>query len=161
MNKKIRNLIQLFISILVLVLISPNLQAWSDEFNHYTSAYSYWIKEKDLVETKSMVEKSLGHFFILPQIALHKILSDPRSHWKLHTVSEYDIVNGNKAPAYKAEIQTSKDGTKENIQINGHLFIYRDDIAGPHLVVKFDSEYDYASFLGTVVISYSSSPSTS
>lgn len=156
MNKKIRNLIQLFISILILILINPNLQAESDEFNHYTSAYSYWLKEENLVETKAVVEKSLGHFFVLPQIALHKILSDPKSHWKLHTVSEYNVINGDKAPSYKTEIQTAKDGTKENIQIDGHHFIYRDDIAGPHLVVTFNSEYDLASSLGTVIISYSS-----
>lgn len=146
-----------FLLIFISIIISPlSAFSYNEEFKDYTSAYTYWLGEKNLVETKGHVELSLGHFFALPQIALHDILSNPSSPWKVYYVSEYHFSTGEAIPPTLAPIQISKDGTIENVYINGHFFIYKNDINGPHLTVNFGSEYDFSSLIGTVNISYSS-----
>ncbi len=147
----------LFLSFVTLLNLShESLAQNQDYFATYTTSYMYWLREEQgLMETHSLLDRSLGHFAMLPQIAIHKILNQPGNPWKLYAAHQFNR-EGLRRPATIKKVVTSKEGLTEDLYTDGHLFIFRDDInTGPHLIITFGADWDWEKLIGNITISYS------
>lgn len=127
-----------------------------DYFETYTSSYIHWLRaENNLIDTYSITIRSLGHFSLLPQIAIHNILTKQPSLWRLYSAHRYNF-KGLREPPIISKARTTKSGNEEDLYIDGHLFLYRDDLqTGSHIIVTFGADWDKEKLIGTVSISYS------
>lgn len=130
--------------LLIFILISrPGFSDDSGQFVHIVGALQYWLKEKPLIETETLLDSRFENYYYATAISLDSILSHPDCDWRVYRVARFHPVSGDEmSPAYRTLNISHKK--QKQILVAGVYFLYRGNMStGDRLAIELDDNYKY------------------